>query len=126
MSIPYTSEDFTTPRAGGGGDATQSVGGGGNATQTARADGPAEPQAEPAAATVYSIDDARVHPAATWVAMGAPHTPNASQLAALLAASQVHVERGVRPTRLNASCTYLEVRMRANSVAVVAFETDTH
>ena len=54
--------------------------------------------------------------------MGSPNRPNASELDALLAASQVNVVRHVALTRLNASCISLEVNMIANSAAVVAFE----
>ena len=82
----------------------------------------ASPLASPPTAVIYSIDDTNVHPAASWVAMGRPATPNASQLAALIAASQVHVRRGVPIQRLNGSCSYLEVLMRPNSVAVVALD----
>jgi hypothetical protein len=71
-------------------------------------------------ATLYIIDDAHVHPAAQWQAMGAPPQPNSSQLAALMAASRVHVER-VPLRRVNASCASVDVPMGENSAVVVAF-----
>ena len=77
----------------------------------------------PKTATVYSIDDLSTHPAASWVAMGSPPKPNASEMAILMAASQVHTEAAVVVAPINASCAYIEVSMRANSVAVVAFGT---
>lgn len=84
----------------------------------------AEPAAPPAtAATVYTIDDAHVHPAASWRAMGSPAKLTPSQLDALMAASEVHAQRAAVPvTRLNASCVEVEVHLAPNSAAVVAFE----
>ena len=73
------------------------------------------------AATLYTIDDAHVHPAASWREMGSPEKLNATQLAALMAASQIRVQRGVPVTRLNASCVELQLLMVPNSVAVAAF-----
>ena len=72
-------------------------------------------------ASVYSVDDITTHAAASWVAMGSPAQPNASELALLMAASQIHTRPVVDLTPLNESCFFLEVSMRPNSVAVVAF-----
>lgn len=75
----------------------------------------------PATAMLYTIDDSSVHPAETWVAMGSPATPSASQLAALMEASQVSVVKAAPLVHENATCTALNVTLVQNSAVVVAF-----
>ena len=77
----------------------------------------------PTKATLYVIDDQTVNPRAKWQELGSPPTPNAAQLAALLAASQVKT-RSAEARRINETCTAIDVRLAPNSAVVVAFGAD--
>ena len=78
-----------------------------------------EMQTLPLRASLYMIDDESVNPAATWEAMGKPDKPNASELALLMAASQVRVQTDVAISRVNATTMSVRVLMVPNSVAVI-------
>ena len=76
--------------------------------------------ATPTTATIHVIDDAHVNPSAEWIAQGSPAQPNASQLAALMAASKV-VTAAATPRRVNDTCTAVDVLLAENSAVVVSF-----
>ena len=79
--------------------------------------------APPRSATLFIIDDARVNPSAAWRALGSPDTPNAKQLAALMAASRVKTASATpRLRRINATCTAVNVTLVGNAAVVVAFD----
>jgi hypothetical protein len=46
-------------------------------------------------ATIWRIDEAHANPLAAWQSMGSPPSPNATQLASLIATSVIHPEEAV-------------------------------